>query len=143
MAAPFPHHYRAALAWNGAMPAALEAPPRPAIEGDSPPEFDGTDRRWSPEHLLVSSVNLCLFLTFAGIAKKARLEFTNYRSEAEGTVEKTAEGLRFTRIDVRAELKVPNAADHARARDLLATAKRYCLVSASLKADVHLTPSIS
>ena len=128
--------------WKGGTHADLLAPPRPPIEGDSPPEFDGTDRHWSPEHLLLSSVNLCLMLTFVAIAKKARLEFTNYRAEAEGTVEKTPEGIRFTKIEVGATLTIPNAADHARARELMATAKRYCIISASLKAEVHLNPNI-
>lgn len=142
MPAPFPHHYKASLTWQTDRQGLVESPPRPALVGAAPAEFDGTDEHWSPEHLLVASLNLCLMLTFVGIAKKARLDFASFRSEAEGLCEKTAEGLRFTQFHVKVELVVASAAEVERARGLLDSAKRHCLVSNSLRGETHLEATV-
>jgi organic hydroperoxide reductase OsmC/OhrA len=55
MPTPFPHHYDAMLTWPGSGPAALGSEGRPTIAGGPPPEFDGEQAWWSPEHLLLSS----------------------------------------------------------------------------------------
>src|SRR5262245_21712229 len=60
MMAPLPHRYEVHLDWPGHGGAELTAGPRPPIEGGVPPEFDGRDSWWSPEHLLLSSLSLCL-----------------------------------------------------------------------------------
>ena len=73
MPTPFPHHYDAMLTWPGSGPAALGSEGRPTIAGGPPPEFDGERTWWSPEHLLLSSLNLCLQATFEAFARRERL----------------------------------------------------------------------
>ena len=137
MTAPFPHRYEIHLDWSGHGGAALTAGSRPAIVGGAPPEFDGRDSWWSPEHLLLSSLSLCLMTTFESVAAKARLIVHGYRCQAEGTLDRTEAGLGFTSLRLRVELEV-DAADAERAQSLMTKAKRHCLVAAALEPVVDI-----
>src|SRR5687767_3716180 len=72
MTAPFPHRYQASIEFAPRRAARVSAPPRPVILGGPPPEFDGHEEQWSPEHLLLSSAALCFTLTFDALAKRAQ-----------------------------------------------------------------------
>jgi organic hydroperoxide reductase OsmC/OhrA len=125
------------LAWEAGREGLATAPPRPPIAAGPPPEFDGRNDVWSPEHLLLSALNLCQMTTFLALAARARLEVVSYRSSASGVLDKTAEGLRFTAIRLRIDLAVPGA-DVERGRQLLHTAHRHCIVSNSLNVAVEI-----
>ncbi len=142
MPAPFPHRYAAEIAWATGKRGTLSAPPRPALIGGAPPEFDGESDVWSPEHLLLSALNLCLMQTYVALAEKARLDLRDYRATAEGTVDKTEAGVAMTAITVRISVKVP-AADTAKAKELVDKAKKYCIVSNSVKATVTAEASVT
>lgn len=139
MNAPFPHRYEVTLKGESGPKGLLSAGPRPVLAGGAPPEFGGDDARWSPEHLLLASASLCLMSTFAAIAAKSRLEYASYESAAEGTLDKTPEGLRFTRILIKATVK---AADAEKAARLLDMAKKHCIVSNSLRQPVELEATV-
>jgi len=142
MPAPFPHQYEVDLEWQTARRGRLTAPSKPAILGGPPPEFDGSAETWSPEHLLLSALNLCQMTTFLALAAKARLGFQAYRSRAQGRLEKTDAGIVFTAITLRIEVKVAEA-DRARAEQLLHTAHKHCIVSNSLKPAVALEITVA
>lgn len=135
MNAPFPHSYEVTLTGEGGSRGALKAGPRPPLAGGAPPEFGGDDARWSPEHLLLASASLCLMSTFAAIAEKSKLDYAGYESVAEGTLDKTPEGVRFTRVLIRAVVKT---ADAGKAVRLMELAKKHCIVSNSLRLPVEL-----
>lgn len=139
MNAPFPHRYEVTLEGETGPRGRLSAGPRPVLAGGAPPEFGGDDARWSPEHLLLASASLCLMSTFAAVAAKSQLAYTGYASVAEGTLDKTPEGLRFTRILIKATVK---AADAEKAERLLALAKKHCIVSNSLRQPVELEAKV-
>lgn len=141
MTAPFPHRYEIHLDWPGHGGAALTAGSRPAIAGGAPPEFDGRDSWWSPEHLLLSSLSLCVMTTFESVAAKARLAVHGYRCQAEGTLDRTEAGLGFTSLRLRVELEV-DAADAERAQSLMTKAKKQCLVAAALRPVVDIEVSV-
>jgi organic hydroperoxide reductase OsmC/OhrA len=143
MATPFPHRYDVALAWDGLGGATLTAPPRPVIEGGAPPEFDGKDTWWSPEHLLLSSLSLCLMTTFRAIAGRARLEVQHYESAAEGVLDRSPAGLGFTRLALRVEIRVASAEQVDRARELLLKAKAHCIIGNALKPPIDLDVSVT
>jgi organic hydroperoxide reductase OsmC/OhrA len=117
--------------------AVLEAAPRPSIRGGAPPEFGGRAEVWSPEHLFVSAVALCFLTTFEFFAKRENLAVTDFTTSAEGTVEKTAKGLAFTGVRLDVHVGV-TPGQETRAQELLAMAKRACLVSNSLLCPVEL-----
>src|SRR6185369_14403591 len=113
----FPHHYDVALEWDGQAGANITAEPRPQIVGGAPSQFGGRDDWWSPEHLLLSAVSLCLMTTFQAFARKHALSVARYGSLVRGILDKTPEGLGFTSIVLEVDLSVAEA-DVARAREL-------------------------
>jgi organic hydroperoxide reductase OsmC/OhrA len=142
MTHPFPHRYHATLTWEGASRAALSSGSRPVLVGGPPPEFGGEPGWWSPEHLLLSAANLCLMTTYQALVKRAGWEIAGYRSEAEGILDKTREGLVLTRIVLRVAIQV--AAERVEeARKILETAKKYCIVSNSLQRPVEVEGTVS
>jgi organic hydroperoxide reductase OsmC/OhrA len=135
MPAPFPHHYEVTLEAGADGSGALTAPERPPIVGGAPPQFDGRPEWWSPEHLLLSSVGLCLMTTLQALAARARIPLTGYLSRVSGTLDKTAAGLAFTAIEVAASMAVPEEL-RPRLEALIGTAEKHCIVSNALKVPV-------
>lgn len=142
MTAPFPHRYAVSLKMEGGATARIAAPPRPALEGGAPPEFGGSADHWSPEHLLLSAASLCLMTTFQALARRAELSVHAYKSATEGVLEKTAEGLVFTSITHRLDVRV-GPGEIEKARGVVASAKKHCIVSNSLKTPVLVEAEVS
>ena len=69
-----------------------------------PAEYGGSPNSLNPEEMLVASVNGCIMLVFYHFAKKYDVEISSYHSDAEGKVEKTKNGLRFTNVEVKAKV---------------------------------------
>jgi organic hydroperoxide reductase OsmC/OhrA len=141
MPTPFPHHYDAMLTWNGHGPAAIGSQGRPTIAGGAPPEFDGEPGRWSPEHLLLASLNLCLQATFESLARRKGLEVAAYRSHAVATLAPIPDGLGFTYLALEVEIEA-RPEDHNDVRDTLMHAKHHCIVARALNAPVHMSISL-
>lgn len=140
MASRFPHHYEVRVE-GGTGGAIVSAAPRPEFRGGAPEEFDGRSDWWSPEHLLLASVALCIKTTFEAFARRKGLEPLAFGSRAEGTLDKTAQGLAFTSIVVTVELVV-DAADVTRAEEILRSAEDHCLISNALKTPVQLVVTV-
>jgi organic hydroperoxide reductase OsmC/OhrA len=141
MTAPFPHRYEVALAWPGRGAALLHADARPVITGGAPPEFGGRDSFWSPEHLLLSSLSLCLMTTFESVVAKAGLDVLRYGCRAEGVLDRTAGGLGFTSLGLHVDVEVAPE-DVGRVSRLVETAKKHCIVANALKPLVTLDVSV-
>ncbi len=141
MVAPFPHHYTVSVNRTGPGRAELDAPPRPTLQGGPPPEFGGVAETWSPEHLLLSAVGLCLETTFDGLARRDGLVVERVRVAMRGDVDRTAAGLAFTSITANLEI-VTDEASVERARAVVNRA-RHCLVSASLRVPVDVVATVT
>jgi organic hydroperoxide reductase OsmC/OhrA len=102
-----------------------------------PPVYGGSPNALNPEEMLVASVNSCIMLVFFHFAKKYEVEVVSYRSDAEGKVEKTKNGLRFTNIQVQAKVSLAGAASAERIEEIAHLADKYCLVTGSLKCPVQ------
>lgn len=135
MPAQFPHLYKAYLEWKEDRTATLSAAEQPRLVGGPPPQFDGSAAHWSPEELLLSAIQLCLMTTFLSLVGRQNLVIHSYKSEIEGVLEKTNDGLRFTRITVKVDLE---SEDSGKARELLKSAKKYCIISNALNVPVEL-----
>lgn len=115
----------------------------PVVKVGPPAEFGGTDNTlWTPEHLLVASVNTCLMTTFAAVAKNSKLEYQSYSAEAEGKVEKANGVLMFTEIIVKPKIVVSDNHSAERAERIINKSKNICLISNSLKTKVTLIAEI-
>jgi organic hydroperoxide reductase OsmC/OhrA len=134
---PFPHSYEVGLANEGHPWSVLSSSPRRDIVGGAPPEFGGKEQWWSPEHLLLGALSLCLSSTFQASADKKHLRYVGYRSLVKGILDRSKSGPVFSSIVLSVEMEV-EAADQERARDLLEEAKRYCIVANALNTPVDL-----
>jgi uncharacterized OsmC-like protein len=140
--APYPHEYKVSSAGgpDGVLP--VDSKGLPTLQTQAPPEYGGPEGYWSPETMLTGAVANCLILTFRALARTGKLEWTNLDVDCTGTVEKTRDGLKFTRFGIDAVLTVGADADEARAREILESAKKYCLVTASLTSETQLNAEI-
>ena len=103
----------------------------------SPPQYGGTPNSLNPEEMLVASVNSCIMLVFYHFAKKYEVEVASYHSDAEGKVEKTKNGLRFTNVEVKAKVSLGDAGSAEKIEEIARLAEQYCLVSGSLACPVQ------
>jgi organic hydroperoxide reductase OsmC/OhrA len=101
-----------------------------------PPEYGGSADTLNPEELFVASINSCLMLVFYHFAEKSGVEIEHYESEAEGAVEKTRNGLRFTAVRVQARVKARTQDGAGKLNQCAELAEKFCLVSNSLSCPV-------
>ena len=117
----------------------LSALGKPNIVVGSPPEFKGQPDVWSPEELLVGSVNTCLMLTFLTLVQAKGLVPLGYRSEAEGLLENIEGKYRITEVTVRPRVTLNDTAELERAREIMESVEAQCFISNSIKSKVTLT----
>jgi len=139
---PLPHRYHVSLTGGFSGHAAVRTPGVAPLSTAPPREFGGPGDAWSPEHLLLASVEACLLFTLRAVARASKLEFTSLDVAAEGVVDRRDGVTRFTEIVLRPRLAVPAGTDPARVGHVLEKSKRACLVSASLLTDVRLEPEV-
>lgn len=142
MATPFPHHYAALVTRTAAARSRVRAALRAPIHGGPPPEFGGDELSWSPEHLLLSAIGLCVETTFEALAAREQLEVGGFEARVEGVLDKTRAGLAFTSFIVEVDLTVA-AQDTARAKEILERAHHHCIISNALKTEVALIARVT
>ena len=136
-------HYRARTTWRGARQGVLSAPGKPDVVVGSPPEWKGRPDNWSPEELLVASVNGCIMLTFLTLAQGRGVTLVSYDSDAEGELEIVDGVYQMTKITVRPRVVVASEAQRDAARDSMEQVEARCFMSQSVKAAVTLIPEIT
>lgn len=139
----FPHEYSVHLTGGPVGHGQLSTPGIPDLALAAPVEFDGPGDAWSPEHLLLASVQGCFLLTLRAVARASQLEFLSLEVDASGTVDRQEGVTRFTEIVLRPRLVIAPGSDRARALRVLEKSERNCLVSASLSTPIRLEPQIS
>jgi len=140
---PLPHHYDVHLSGGPAGHAQLSAPGVPDLRAAPPADYDGPGDAWSPEHLLLASVQTCFLFTLRAIARLSKLEFSALELDAAGTVDRQDGVVRFTEIVLRPRLTIPAGTDRGRALHILEKSEKTCLVSASLSTPIRLEPEIT
>jgi organic hydroperoxide reductase OsmC/OhrA len=131
--------YKATTTWTSARRGTLSASGKPGVVIGSPPEFKGEPDNWSPEELLVGSVNTCLMLTFLSVAQAKGLTPVGYESEAEGLLENIEGKYRITEVTVRPRVTLKGKAELERAREIMDSVEAQCFISNSIKSKVMLT----
>lgn len=134
----FPHHYIVSAAGHLNGDVVLQSGRLPALLTASPAEFGGPGDLWSPEALLVGAVADCFILTFRAIAAASKLPWKSLDCEVTGTLDRVNRVIQFTAFSVRATLRTPEGVDVEQARQALVRSEQRCLITASLKAPVHL-----
>lgn len=139
---PLPHLYDVHLTGGPTGYAQVSGSGLPELRTAPPIDYDGPGDAWSPEHLLLASVQTCFLLTLRAIARLSKVEFLALEVDAAGTVDRQNGVTRFTEIVLRPKLTVPAGTDRERALRVLEKSEKACLVSASLSTPVRLEPEI-
>lgn len=135
--------YKTNLVWNaGRRGGSLSASGKPTLQVGSAPEFKGEAGNWSPEDLLVGSLNTCLMLTFLAFAYNKGLEPLSYESSAEGLLENVGGKYRVTEITVEPNVALKSQADLETARAIMDKVEENCFISNSITAKVKLSPQL-
>src|SRR5260370_31699468 len=124
--------YKAKTTWTSARRGLLSAVEKPNIVVGSPPEFKGEPDVWTPEELLVGSLNTCIMLTFLSLAQARGLTPAGYESEDEGLLENVEGKYRITEVTGRPHITVRGKADLERPREITARAECATFISNSL-----------
>ena len=139
----FPHRYTITARSTTAGNVRLGGERLPDLASASPAEFGGPGDQWSPETLLVAAVGDCFVLTFRAVAAASKLAWTSLSCSVAGTLDRVERVTQFTAFEVRVELEIALGTDAELARRVVDKAERNCLVSNSLKASVHVVPTIT
>ena len=139
---PFPHRYETHLEAGPSGYAEISSTGLPDLLMEAPADFDGPGDAWSPEHLLLASVEACFLLTFRAVARISKLEFAHLEVDAAGIVDRQDGVTRFVEITLRPKLVVAAGTDRERASRTLQKAEKSCLITASLSTAVRLEPQI-
>ncbi len=134
--------YETRIKWTGGRKGLLTSEDKLPIEISTPPEFKGRPGLWTPETLLVASVDICVMTTFLYYAEKKKFELLSYESSARGVLERVENEFMFSTIEVKPEILVVSNDDVERAQSLLELSERNCFISNSLKSKVILKPEI-
>lgn len=139
------HTYEVNVEWDEKRKGTMSSPAlNDKIEVATPPEFPkGMEGIWSPEHLYVASVNSCLMTTFLAIAENSKLEFTDFNCKAVGTLEKVDGKFAISEITLYPEVTITREKDLERARRILEKSEAACLISKSVKTEIHLDPKMT
>lgn len=139
---PLPHRYDVQLKAGSTGYAHLDCVGRRTLASAPPVEFGGPGDAWSPEHLLLASVESCFLFTLRAVARASKLEFRNANIHVEGTVDHQSGVTRFTEIVIRPRLTFASGVDRTKVAAVIAKTEKNCLVSATLATPVHVEAEI-
>lgn len=139
---PLPHRYDVHLAGGPDGYATLSTPGVHELSTAPPVNFGGPGDAWSPEHLLLASVQSCYLFTLRAVARASSLTFTSLELDAAGVVDRQDRVTRFTSITLRPTLTVTPGTDRNRVLAVLEKTKKACLVSASLSTPITVEPDV-
>jgi len=125
-----PYFYETEVEWKEQRRDGLESPGLAPLQVASPPEFQGHEGVWTPEHYFVAAVNSCFMTTFLAIAEASKLDFVSFDCKAVGKLEKVeGAGFQITEVVIKPKLVVRHVKDLDRAQRVLEKAEKNCLIS--------------
>ena len=143
MSAAPEYFYETEIEWTGEKDLKLCGGTLPAVAAGAPPEFQGREGNWSPEHLLVASMNSCYALTFLAIAEFSKVSIVSLSSTARGKLARVqGGGYQITEIVVKPRVVLASGNDLSRMPRILEKAKENCFVSNSIKSVIKIEPEV-
>lgn len=150
------HHYETLVAWTGNTGTGttsytgyershtISAAGKPPIEASADPSFRGDPARYNPEELFLASLASCHMLWYLHLCVDAGVQVQQYRDKARGLLETKPDGSgKFTRVILKPEVWVQDAAMCAQAVALHAEAHHYCFLAASVNFELLVEPVVS
>ncbi len=137
------HYYNINVKWDEGRVGTLSSDSLPNIKIATPPEFPkGVAGIWSPEHLFVSSVAICLMTTFVAIAENSSLPFNSFSCDAVGKLEKVDGNFMISEIELKPKVVVPEEKYREKAGRIVEKSEKMCLISNSVKSKIILSSEI-
>ena len=137
------YYYSTSVQWNEGKVGTLSSPTLDSFKVTTPPEFPkGVPNTWSPEHLYVASVNVCLMTTFVAVAENSKLEIESFSCEGTGKLEKVDGDFMISEIELMPLIKIKFEKDKERAERIIHKSEKICLISNSVKTKIILNPQI-
>jgi len=134
--------YKNFIKWREQKKGILSSFNKPDVEIATPAEFRGHLGIWTPEDLLVASVNSCIMTTFLYYAEKENLRFLSYESEAEGVLERVGNQFIFSKIKIRPQILVKQDSYVQKPKELIELSGKNCIISNSIKSKIEIIPEI-
>lgn len=150
------HHYEISVEWQGNRGTGtsgyrdygraheVRAAGKPVLVGSSDPAFRGDADRWNPEELLVVALSQCHMLAYLHLCVQAGVVVVSYTDSAVGTMvqDDAGAGGQFSRVVLRPEVTVAEAAMVERARELHEDVGGVCFIARSVNFPVDHEPTI-
>lgn len=138
------HHYKTTITWTGNRGTGtsgyrdysrnheISIEGKPAIPASSDPSFRGDPARYNPEELLVSAVADCHMLWYLHFCSVNGVIVVDYRDEATGIMEETADGSgHFKEVVLHPVVTVTEPSMVEKANVLHHDANKFCFVANS------------
>jgi organic hydroperoxide reductase OsmC/OhrA len=138
-----PHFFKNSAHWTGGQTWTIDSEIAPTIPGGPPIDFGGALDRWTPEDLMLASVNTCHISTFIFLAMRKGFEFVSMESSIEGSLENEGKGYIYTTMTLRPKVVVKSEADIETARAYLEKAHEACFMGNSVTAKLIMEPEIT
>ena len=136
-------YYSTSIKWDEGRVGTLSSPTLDSFKVATPPEFPkGVPNIWSPEHLYVASVNVCLMTTFVAVAENSKLEIESYSCEGTGKLEKVDGNFMISEIELKPSIKIKFEKDRERAERIIKKSENICLITNSISTKIILNPQI-
>lgn len=112
-----------------------------SIPGSSTPVFRGDKERYNPEELLIASLSACHMLWFLHLCADAGIVVTEYRDDAQGTMQLNADGSgQFNDVVLRPVVRIADASRAAAIAGLHHRAHDLCFIARSVNFPVRCEP---
>jgi len=139
---PRVYEYRTETEWKDGKEGVLRAAQKHDVRIGCPPEFGGKPVYWSPEHLLVSSVEVCIMTTFLDLISKDNCKISSYESKALGKAQLVDKKFKFKAIEVKPVVIINESEEEDKISKLLYKSAEKCMVSNTLNIKVEIKPEI-
>ncbi|WP_316830767.1 OsmC family protein [Pedobacter aquatilis] len=103
------------------------------ISGSSDSAFLGDKSRHNPEDLLLASISSCHMLWYLHLCSKNEIVVIDYKDEAVGTMEESADGSgKFREVTLHPQVLIADKAHFELAESLHQEANKMCFIANSL-----------
>jgi organic hydroperoxide reductase OsmC/OhrA len=135
--------YKTNLSWTNEHKGDLGSPEKPIIHVACPPEWGGHAGIWSPEDLFVGSLELCTMTTFLWLLDRNNLTIQSYKSHAVGTAKMVDNSFIFSEILIEPHVEISDENQKEKIEQLFDEARKWCLITKSVKSDVIIKPEVT
>lgn len=149
------HEFPCRLVWTGAAKGGTTSyesysrecradfPGKSSIRGSAAAVFRGDPSLTDPEDLLVASLSMCHFLSYAALCARRGVVMVAYEDEAIGVMERVGTTIKFTDVLLRPRVTIAPGSDPELAKKLHENAHHECFIANSVNFPVRNEPEIT